>query len=502
MQTLTGNMHPQSQAFSPQVQSQPRLLYFISRSNGVFVPLIPADELPFNVRLQGVSRVLTLDQTPGMQHVATAPYTGLTFNLEHDVAMQRSTSQPETATHSRSPSNPESKHFLPPDALARLAIANCAIVGAGSAQQTVPRRPLSAQELPANWRTGPTSHSSDKAQAVIDAIVCSTAGAETAARIGYPLRSTPTPPPSGNVPNQDKKEYCTHWIRTGECDYMQQGCLYKHEMPSLATLKKIGFRGVEYPRWWAEKNQTIRIGGEKASVGPIMKPSEWLNQRKESTSDNSNDADASSDSEADSIKSRARTSGKTSGTVTTVGQDTSLTARSTQTTIEIPMHARKLSDTGDLIDFASLGPKASTTTSYTPPSSADASPAARIDTAPMSAEAKVTQEGSVKARPSHKIFVPAGESPEKHVAESKKRNQSGAKDTTEAPAIDKQIQSLQKMKYKDMMASIHAPAAERAPEVANQPEIVANRLPKVACRVRRPVSSNPTRAPAPSGGKE
>jgi hypothetical protein len=49
----------------------------------------------------------------------------------------------------------------------------------------------------------------------------------------------------------DKKIYCTYWIRHGECDYIQQGCRYKHEMPDLKTLKSIGFQGV--PRWYRER---------------------------------------------------------------------------------------------------------------------------------------------------------------------------------------------------------------------------------------------------------
>jgi hypothetical protein len=49
----------------------------------------------------------------------------------------------------------------------------------------------------------------------------------------------------------DSKVYCTYWIRHGECDYMQQGCRYRHEMPDLQTLRSIGFQCV--PRWYREK---------------------------------------------------------------------------------------------------------------------------------------------------------------------------------------------------------------------------------------------------------
>ena len=50
-----------------------------------------------------------------------------------------------------------------------------------------------------------------------------------------------------------KKVYCTHWIRTGECDFMQQGCMFKHVIPDLATLLTLGYRS--YPRWFREAPQ-------------------------------------------------------------------------------------------------------------------------------------------------------------------------------------------------------------------------------------------------------
>jgi len=49
-------------------------------------------------------------------------------------------------------------------------------------------------------------------------------------------------PTSGLVPGGQKKKYCSFWIRSGECNYIQQGCLYVHGMPGLETLRQIGFR--------------------------------------------------------------------------------------------------------------------------------------------------------------------------------------------------------------------------------------------------------------------
>ena len=45
-----------------------------------------------------------------------------------------------------------------------------------------------------------------------------------------------------------KKLYCMYWIRTGQCDFMQTGCVFKHEIPEdEETRQRIGLR--EIPAW-------------------------------------------------------------------------------------------------------------------------------------------------------------------------------------------------------------------------------------------------------------
>ncbi|KAN0075661.1 hypothetical protein V8E54_006931 [Elaphomyces granulatus] len=49
-----------------------------------------------------------------------------------------------------------------------------------------------------------------------------------------------------------KKLFCSYWLRHGECDYEQQGCRFKHEMPTdLKTLEVLGLRDI--PLWYREK---------------------------------------------------------------------------------------------------------------------------------------------------------------------------------------------------------------------------------------------------------
>ncbi|RMZ90635.1 hypothetical protein DV736_g2123, partial [Chaetothyriales sp. CBS 134916] len=64
------------------------------------------------------------------------------------------------------------------------------------------------------------------------------------------------------------KEYCSYWLRNGECDYAQQGCLYKHEMPfDKATLERVGLRDI--PRWYREKHGLVSylaVNGAKGGM--------------------------------------------------------------------------------------------------------------------------------------------------------------------------------------------------------------------------------------------
>ena len=61
----------------------------------------------------------------------------------------------------------------------------------------------------------------------------------------------------------NRKIYCSHWVRTGECDFMQQGCIFQHIMPDLKTLASLGFRS--YPRWYREN--CLMEAGPTAPIG-------------------------------------------------------------------------------------------------------------------------------------------------------------------------------------------------------------------------------------------
>lgn len=125
--------------------------YFTSRTNGTCVPLIPADELPFNVRFAGVPRVLSFDQTAEMQHAGSSLYTGRVLELESGMRslMQQEPRQLALNMHPRSQSQSQSQTgtpFVAPDTLVRQA------VGATALARHASLPPKSAPPYDPQWR--------------------------------------------------------------------------------------------------------------------------------------------------------------------------------------------------------------------------------------------------------------------------------------------------------------------------------------------------------------
>jgi len=65
-----------------------------------------------------------------------------------------------------------------------------------------------------------------------------------------------------------KKKFCTYWIRTGNCDYIQEGCKYLHVIPDEETRLNIGIR--DMPRWAREELPVPRTGFQSAFERPDL----------------------------------------------------------------------------------------------------------------------------------------------------------------------------------------------------------------------------------------
>ncbi|KAI2630142.1 hypothetical protein GGS21DRAFT_545241 [Xylaria nigripes] len=94
----------------------------------------------------------------------------------------------------------------------------------------------------------PTMHA-DPIQSQIDNIVAAVPPTPARAPSGHQGAGHSTS--SGAPPGQRRpKVYCDKWVHEGVCAFTQQGCKYKHEMPTdKATQHQLGlFHG--FPQWW------------------------------------------------------------------------------------------------------------------------------------------------------------------------------------------------------------------------------------------------------------
>lgn len=446
---------------------------------------------------------MKMEQTCGMRHVGTHPFTGQYFKLEAD-ATQHATDR--TNVYHKNNTSLKPPVFAPSNILRQDEQEKQDTVFASKIEQpTSQKLPVSATAT--TWRRS-DDVTSAKSQMIIDSIVASGSRSPT-----HPSQTvlrgsrSPTGSPS-NFSEQGDKIYCTHWIRHGECDYMQQGCRYKHEMPDRATLTSIGFRTV--PRWWQEKT-AFQLGQSAVpTVGPVMKPSEWLKQRRsshdsqsdeESESEPEDEAGGEKESGVDSSPAEihlpqhaatAKTAASEVGKEVNVLEPKKTMLHSDEIVAQAPAITatsgvdklnRSLPD-GDLIDFSPRSSIATTSCKLDATTDSLNPPDSRFKDLPALSIPKVRVEEKQATTPPRKVFVPAGESTEFHVADARKHAQmQGGKlespatpvpSITRGPSIEKQslVKPLAILKRSDtktgLMASKHAPPAPLAPNRSTQ----------------------------------
>jgi hypothetical protein len=231
------------------------LRYYLLRGT-VMVPLVPVDQLPF--QLQGVPRQLShrqmSDEDWKMLKETEEPLSSLSIQAPTTVFP----SPPVTSVNPR---------FLAPDHHIRKEAV-------GSMRETPPPRQWAARSGPAELVSDPpgSAHAvmPERPSSLTDSFA--SIYQKDAQRLGYRM-----PYPSGIEPDPSKKEYCTHWIKTGECAFISIGCKYKHEMPTPDKLRNLGFTQV--PKWWKEKSAI-------AARGPT-----WMQRRLGTGAEDSKHAD-------------------------------------------------------------------------------------------------------------------------------------------------------------------------------------------------------------------
>ncbi|KAI9727792.1 MAG: hypothetical protein M1834_007939 [Cirrosporium novae-zelandiae] len=228
-----------------------RSLHFIVRPGNQFVPLVAVDELPSHINIHGVPRSLSVMEIRGMESVGFAANRGSCYTVSTNY-----TTGNDTLTTGYTPSPPQppigSQGFAPHASEVASTysseIASQALVPTTSSSRTnSPKAMTTMAPLPRS-----DDEEQKQTQMVIDALVNAAGGESNTGSRRMVASSSKA---------KGVKEFCSYWMRHGECDYAQQGCLYKHEMPTdQATLEGLGFR--QLPRWYCEL-KGIPIAGPK-----------------------------------------------------------------------------------------------------------------------------------------------------------------------------------------------------------------------------------------------
>lgn len=222
------------------------------------VPLIAMDELPIHVQIGNVPRLLSSFDIPGMTSV------GVHDSRHRYYAVESINSPRPTPINSPRPTLLNSIH-APASYHGQTSglRASKPDLGRGNYVPFPPATtttPLNASNAEGSQLAGTNSTRCTSTGA---SVTDESKGSDTTAthRHSTPNAASATAAAPGawrqhaqpldSASQSGAKEYCSYWLRRGECDYAQQGCIYKHEMPEdLETLERLGFR--DLPAWYRQ----------------------------------------------------------------------------------------------------------------------------------------------------------------------------------------------------------------------------------------------------------
>jgi len=235
------------------MSDSPRPLYFISRGNGILTPLIAADELPQFLKIVGVPATIAMAETANMVCLGERYHSGNFY------AVQLTGSSPIDSLEKLSAKATGVEATLRP-------AANHPPMGrfhTPGGEMLAGKIGISGPNDIENWRQGVQTVNNTQVyiihllpkerifcaknyKAVIDSVVAANEQHIAPGQERSPPAPTATSPPRTQATAASgiygKKIYCTYYLKTGDCHYQQQGCLYKHEMPDQKTLNDIGIR--------------------------------------------------------------------------------------------------------------------------------------------------------------------------------------------------------------------------------------------------------------------
>jgi len=230
------------------MSSSPRPQYFVAREDGTLTPLIAVDELPETVQIAGVPATLSPAGTMNMTSLGLKERSTNRYTVSYLGAAGPSATPSETTASAEETDRPIEEIGAPATKATKKG-GRFKLAGMENWRQGVKKDV--ANEGEGNGVKDDHGKIADTSEEVHEGI--KGAGEESKSPDQSPKMADAIPSLAGGAGAGTKgtlgrKMYCTHWIRWGECDYTQQGCLYKHEMPDEDKLHEIGI--ATYPRWY------------------------------------------------------------------------------------------------------------------------------------------------------------------------------------------------------------------------------------------------------------
>ncbi|EXJ73852.1 uncharacterized protein A1O5_03614 [Cladophialophora psammophila CBS 110553] len=259
---------------APQQGLKPQ--FFVTRQNGAMVPLIAMDELPVHVQIEGVSRSLSAFDTAGMTGVGVREarhqyYVVQSMNNTMAIPFNGIRTPQTPISNASKPNSASSTPLLRAATLSSTVIPNTLNVGNQLNQ---------LNQLTQLNEVGSTSGlaSTDSTGEDIKPATSPLPGSSTNVALpptttttlawrskAAPILANDAPPadPDPEMPPVGQKIYCSYWLRNGECNFAQQGCMFKHVMPlKLEVLEVLGFR--DLPDWY---RKTYKVGSLRVNGG-------------------------------------------------------------------------------------------------------------------------------------------------------------------------------------------------------------------------------------------
>ena len=262
--------HPVTMAAQIGAPALPRPTHYVFRPDGTIAPLVAVDELPEHVQISGVPPLLSPADTQGLTSLGVVPRAGSVYIVETMAEVPAGSIKSEDSVVGEvvepvvNPVDNWRRAIAPPevrllylDIFAEHANVVCqSKAGDGSVVSASPSLVARTRASVSVVNFSPSSLARPPTRGPISTIASPSARGPHSLRAGAYPGGNPYQPV---VPGKFKeKVYCTHWIRTGSCDFIQQGCIYKHEVPSFEALREIGF--LEWPRWIRERGGVTEFG--------------------------------------------------------------------------------------------------------------------------------------------------------------------------------------------------------------------------------------------------